>query len=447
MPAIKFSRNDSGQLILPFAALLTGVVLFAGLSLDAGILYITKARLSNAVDSACMTGVKNLWQGQSTAAAVATNVFNANYGSNPPTPTITFPTDAYGNQEVNVTATANVTTLFIGILSPFKVLPVNATATATKGNLVMTIVLDRSGSMCGGTNKCDSGVTGDNGGEALQSAVPTFVGDFDNATDQVGMVSFSSNASIDVPIGYNFTTAIDNAISAMKFTGGTFGTGAGTGSVLSSTEGPPMSLAQLQNDSITAQPGQNIVKVVVYVTDGLMNTIQDNFACPSNILINYGGHDSGSQVDMFDPNAGTDWGHYTSGTGFPYDTKGDICKNSKNQIVTKFPSQQSGTQVTLSQTAVTTEAQYRAIQTAISMREESPLPTYIFTIGVGSSVSSSTQAFLAQLANDPSYSTYVSGQPAGLFFYIQDCPSTTCTTAVQQAFQTIAAKVMLRLTQ
>ena len=124
MPAIKFSRNDSGQLILPFAALLTGVVLFAGLSLDAGILYITKARLSNAVDSACMTGVKNLWQGQSTAAAVATNVFNANYGSNPPTPTITFPTDAYGNQEVNVTATANVTTLFIGILSPFKVLPV-----------------------------------------------------------------------------------------------------------------------------------------------------------------------------------------------------------------------------------------------------------------------------------------------------------------------------------
>jgi|HubBroStandDraft_1064217.scaffolds.fasta_scaffold78841_2 Flp pilus assembly protein TadG len=447
MRAIKLFRDESGQLILPFATLLTVVVLFAGLSLDAGILYITKARLSNAVDSACMTAVKNLYQGQSTAAAVATNVFNANFGNNAPTPAVTFPTDAYGNQEVNVTATANVTTLFIGILSRFKVLPVNATATATRGNLVMTVVLDRSGSMCGGTNKCDPGVTGDNGGVALQSAVPAFVGDFDNTTDQVGMVSFSSNASIDVPIGYNFITNIDNAVAAMKFTGGTFGTGAGTGSLLSTTQGPPMSLAKLQNDSITGQPGQNIVRVVVYVTDGLMNTIQDNFACPSTTLINYGGHDSGSQVDMFDPGAGTDWGHYTSGTGFPYDTKGDICKSSKGQIVTKFPSQQSGTQVAFSQSAVTTEAQYRAIQTAISMRTESPIPTFVFTIGVGSGLTSSTQAFLAQLANDPSYSTYITGQPAGLFFYIPNCPSTACTTDVQQAFQTIAAKVMLRLTQ
>jgi hypothetical protein len=81
------------------------------------------------------------------------------------------------------------------------------------------------------------------------------------------------------------------------------------------------------------------------------------------------------------------------------------------------------------------------------MRTESPIPTFVFTIGVGSGVTSSTQAFLAQLANDPSYSTYITGQPAGLFFYIPNCPSTACTTDVQQAFQTIAAKVMLRLTQ
>jgi len=81
------------------------------------------------------------------------------------------------------------------------------------------------------------------------------------------------------------------------------------------------------------------------------------------------------------------------------------------------------------------------------LRTETPIPTFIFTIGMGSGISASTQAFLAQLANDPSYSTYISGQPAGLFFYIPNCPSATCTTAVQKAFQTIAAKVMLRLTQ
>jgi Flp pilus assembly protein TadG len=439
-------KRTEGQLVVAFAALLPVIVLFAGLALDSGLLYVTKARLSNAVDSACLTAVKNLWQGQTTAAAVASNVFNANFGSNAPTPTITFPTDASGDQQVKVTATASVSTVFMGLLST-QAVPVSATAVATRGDLVMSIVLDRSGSMCGGTNKCDSGVTGDNGGVALQSAVPTFVSDFDESVDRVGMVSFASNATVDVPISYSFKTAITNGMTTMKFTGGTFGTGAGTGATLSATQGPPLSLAQLQNDAVPVQPGQNIVKVVVYFTDGLMNTIQDNFACPATTLINYGGHDSGSQVDMFDPAAATDWGHYTSGTGFPYDAKGDICKTASRQLVTTFLSQQSGTQQSLTQSNVTAEAKYRAIQTAIAMRTETPIPTFIFTIGVGSGISSSTQAFLGQLANDPSYSTYISGQPSGLFFYIPNCPSTTCTTAVQKAFQTIAAKVMLRLTQ
>jgi Flp pilus assembly protein TadG len=443
----KFLRRDEGQLAMAFAALLTVIVLFTGLALDAGLLYVTKARLSNSVDSACLTAVKNLWQGQTTATAVATNVFNANFGDNAPTPTVTFPTDSSGNQQVKVTATTNVNTLFIGILSNLKTLPVSANAVATRGDLVMSIVLDRSGSMCGGVNKCDSGVVGNNGGVAIQSAVPTFIGDFDEKTDQIGMVSFASNARIDTPIAYTFKQPITNAVNGMAFSGGTFGTGAGIGSVLSSTQGPPLSLAQIQTDSITVKPGQNVVKVIVYFTDGLMNTVQDTFACPAATLINYGGHDSGSQVDIFDPNTGTDWGHYTSGTGFPYDANGDICKNASRQIVTTFPSQQYGTQKSLSQSTVTAEAKYRAIQTAITLRTETPIPTFIFTIGVGSGISTSTQAFLAQLANDPSYSTYVSGQPAGLFFYIPNCPSSTCTTAVQKAFQTIAAKVMLRLTQ
>src|SRR5580698_10219025 len=98
-------KRTEGQLVVAFAALLPVIVLFAGLALDSGLLYVTKARLSNAVDSACLTAVKNLWQGQTTAAAVASNVFNANFGSNAPTPTITFPTDASGDQQVKVTAT------------------------------------------------------------------------------------------------------------------------------------------------------------------------------------------------------------------------------------------------------------------------------------------------------------------------------------------------------
>ena len=150
------------------------------------------------------------------------------------------------------------------------------------------------------------------------------------------------------------------------------------------------------------------------------------------------------------PSATTDWGHYTSGTGFQYTTGGDICKDINGNIVTKFPSQQSGTQVTFSQSAVTTEAQWRATQTAIALRTESPIPTHIFTIGLGSGVSTTTQAFLAKLANDPKYpATYIKGQPAGMFFYIPSCTGTdlsACKIKLNTAFQTIAASILLRLT-
>jgi hypothetical protein len=364
--------------------------------------------------------------------------------------------DTYGDQQVKVTATASVNTLFVRYLSQWASVPVSDTAVSTRGKLVMSIVLDRSGSMCGGTEHCDPGVTGDNGGEALKSAVPTFIGNFNDTTDEVTLGSFSSNATVDYTINYNFKTPIATAVSALSFTGGTFGTGAGTAPIQSNTLGAPLSLAQLQNNSVPILAGQNVVKVIVYFTDGLMNTVQDPIYCngkggTGSTLINYGGHDSGSQVDFFDPtSATTDWGHYTSGTGFPYTSGGAICTDITGNIVAKFPSQSQGTQVTLSQSAVTADAKYRAIQTAITLRTESPVPTYIFTIGLGTGVTTTTQAFLAQLANDSNYpATYINGQPAGLFFYIPNCTGsalTACKSQLNTAFQTIAAKVLLRLT-
>ena len=437
-----------------YALVLSILILFAGMAIDSGLLYVTKAKLSAAVDSATLTGMKNLQSGQSAAAAMATDIFDANYGGSPPTPAVTFPTDSNGNLQVHVTGTVYVHTLFMRYLSQWREVPVSDTAVATRANLIMSIVLDRSGSMCGGTVSCPEGVSGDDGGEALLSAVPTFVGRFDNTLDQVALISFSENSTINFAIGYNFATPITNAVAAMQFAGGTFGTGAGTGALLSSTTGAPLSLADEQNSSATVTPRENVIKVVVYFTDGLMNTIQDKFHCggTSNntlTLLNYGGFDSGSDVDIFDPTSATNVfdSDYAGGSGgFKYDAKGDICTNASGGKVTQFVSQQYGNK-NFSRANVTAEAQFRAIQTAIAMRTESPVPTYIYTIGLGDSVTTSTQDFLAQLANDPSYSTYISGQPAGEFFYIPDCPSSQCTTEVDTVFETIAAKVLLRLTE
>src|ERR1700734_2504525 len=112
-------KSDRGQTIIVFALLFSTLVLFTGLALDAGLLYATKAKLSSSVDGACLAGMKNLTLGQTAAATLATNIFNANYGNNPPVPAVTFPTDQYGNQQVRVSATTNVSTYFIRLISAF----------------------------------------------------------------------------------------------------------------------------------------------------------------------------------------------------------------------------------------------------------------------------------------------------------------------------------------
>jgi len=71
---------------------------------------------------------------------------------------------------------------------------------------------------------------------------------------------------------------------------------------------------------------------------------------------------------------------------------------------------------------------------------------------LGSGVDTTTKGLLETLANvkSPLYGgTYTAGQPDGLFFYIPDCSAhvTDCNNSINQVFQTIAAKVLLRLTQ
>src|ERR1700733_10880882 len=338
MSDANFVRNDRGQTIIIFALLFSVLVLFTGLALDAGLLYATKAKLSSSVDGACLAGMKNLALGQPAAATLATNIFNANYGANPPIPTITFPLDQNNNQQVKVTATANVNTYFIRLISAFATVPVSDTAVSTRGKLIMSILLDRSGSM----------IT-DGGESALQAAVPAFVKNFNDALDEVGLISFADNAEIDYSIAYNFTSPITSDINSMPFGGGTFGSGAGTGALLSAAQGPPLSMAGAQVDSIPIQPGQNAVKVIVYFTDGLMNTVQDNFNCPAKVLLNYGGFDNqGSQYgDIFDPSSKTTIFGTANSSGFPYNTAGTVCKTASGTSgtnVTTFTSQIDGSQ-------------------------------------------------------------------------------------------------------
>ena len=412
-------RNDNGQIVVLLAVCLTVILMFLALSVDVGFAYVTRAKLSRAVDAACLEAMKNLSQGQAMARTLAQSSFNANYptsglDANAPVLTINFTTDTYGQTMVTVGATATIRTFFMRIVPKYRTLTVSNTAEATRGKLVMTLVLDRSGSM-----KNNGGST------ALPPAVTTFVTYFDNTNDEVAMVSYASNAAVNVAINYNFKTPITNAVNALSFSGGTFGPGG-------------LTLAKAQNDSVTVLPGQNVVKVVVYFTDGYVNEIQDTFNCPAATLINYGGYDSGTSVDFFDPTNGTDWGGVDSHGYPPYDSHPHYCTG-----VTKFTSAINGSSKSFTRSNVTADASYRALQTAIAMRTENP-GMYVYAIGLGSNVD---QAFLKQIANDPGSSTYNSAEPTGMAVFATNCPSSQCTTELQQVFQTIAARILLRLAQ
>jgi hypothetical protein len=93
---------------------------------------------------------------------------------------------------------------------------------------------------------------------------------------------------------------------------------------------------------------------------------------------------------------------------------------------------------------VSAEAVYRSLQVANAMRAEG---IYIYSIGLGSDPN---LTFLQEIANDPASPTYDSTQPVGEAIMAPNCStpnSQTCNTQLQQVFQTIASRILLRLTQ
>jgi hypothetical protein len=408
---------ESGQVIILLVFGMTLLVMFAGLAIDSGLAYMTKARLVRAVDASCLTGMKNLAQGHDPATTLASSSFNANYPTTgldaiPPVVNVGFLTSTNGQKVVAVTGTATIRTFFMRIVPTFKTLTITASAQATRGKLAMTMGLDRSGSMAN-----------NGGGTALLAAAPTFIKYFDDDSDEAAMAEFSSFARLDFPIGHDFVTPITNAINAMqgKFAGATFGLGA-------------LTIAKTQEDSVSGGPNDNLVKVVVYFTDGYVNTIQDTLNCNGTMtLYNFGGYDSGSSVGFFKPTDGTQLATFDGNHTWSPST---YCLSKLSGFVSAI----DGHTKAFNRTNVTADAKYRSLQVTNAMRAEG---ITVYSIGLGSSID---QAFLRQIANDPASATYDPNQPVGMAVFASSCPSQTCTIQLQQVFQTIAARIMLRLT-
>ena len=271
-------QHDSGQSMLLFVLFMFVLLLFVGLGIDLGFAYITRAQLSKAVDAACLTGIR-AYRSDKIALAedLAKSSFQANYGTSgrdqvAPSPNVQF-NDTIGASHPNVTldvdASSTINTFFIRILPAllpdgpsWKTLTVNSSAQATRPNLIMSLVLDRSSSMAGNS-----------GMKNLKIAVPQFIDHFDDKLDRASMSSFSCAARVDASMESPFKADIKSKVSAFVPDGWTC-----------SEAG--LEKGREQNFNVSIKPKEKVVKVIVFFTDGLANTWQYVFQCGANLGTN-----------------------------------------------------------------------------------------------------------------------------------------------------------------
>jgi len=387
--------KESGNILVLFALLLPLLLLFVGLGIDFGFAFLTEAQLAKGADAASLAAMRNLGRGQVEASAIGQSEFALNYNANsnlnasPPSMSITYSSDSYGEPIVNVVDTAKIHTFFIGIAG-FPTLTIAAASQATRPPVILSLVLDKSGSML---------LNG--GSTALPPSLIDFLGYFIEGTDQLGEVSFSSIATQDVAISKTFQTPITNSVTGMAFGGATFAQGG-------------LLDAQTQVQGVS-NPPPNAVNVVVFFTDGWANTNQDTLGeaavgwCSGVFCMN---PTTGSTISYSSGNVGS-------------------CNGSST-----FPSQDPSlaNPAQLTELNISTESDYRAVQSANTMRTQG---ITVYSIGLGDKINTT---YLQELANDPASPTYNASEPSGIAAFAPTASD------LDSAFQTIASKILLRLT-
>ena len=413
--------RENGQSLIMYVFLMMILILFVGLGIDLGFAYVTRANLSKAVDAACLSGIRSFPSGTITASALASSMFKANYGqpgrdTGSITPNIRWGKDDGNNTILDVDATATMNTFFIRLLPTWKTLSVKSKAESTRMNVIMSLVLDWSGSMFTRPPDGSGGALDGN----LTSAVNTFIEKFDDDSDRASMSTFGSFAQVNVSMRYNFTTPIENAEKNLSNLGRTFSQG-----------GLTNGFQQIQ--SVSLNTGEKVLKVIVFFTDGFANTFQDNFSgCGVRNL---------GQGDPFNSPANGPWGYdpmnpnngntLSCGASSFYSVGGNLGGTIYNAGTVTISSNNQN---------IWREGQLRALETANAARNAGIL---IYSIGLGTDPARINQTFLKQIANvnDPSNPTFNSDQPSG------DAVFAPTAEDLQTAFETIANKILLRLTK
>jgi Putative Flp pilus-assembly TadE/G-like/von Willebrand factor type A domain len=398
----KNKPGKDGQMLLVFAFLLPVLLMFAGLAIDLGFAYVTKTTLSKAVDAAALDGMRNPQPGASSghgdcAKCVQYQLRNSarprRYSSRGQH------RHHYGcQQQLRRKCQRHRHDQHFLHSHPVRIQNLDRQFQFT-GDAPQAHHVAGAGPL-GSMNL-------NGGAQALPPAVDSFLTYFDDVRDQVAMVSFSSTARVDVTIRTGFTSIITSTVNRMPFGGATY------------TRGGLLN-GQTQIDSIPTVPGENVVKVAVFFTDGWANTVNDTLNCPPSTSLNFGG--------CSPPEAAVGW---CRGVSF----MDPITGNGRSCGAAQFPSQSAGSMQAINAANIATDAMYRSVLVANSMRTQNIV---VYSIGLGDKIS---QPFLQQIANDPASPTFNPNQPVG------EAVFAPTPADLQGVFQIIAAKILLRLSR
>jgi Flp pilus assembly protein TadG len=430
-------QSEGGQTLLMFVFFLVVLILFIGLGIDLGFAYITKAQLSKGVDAACLAGMINLSQGQTQAIAMATSTFYANYPGGgrdvngvPPVPSVTFSNDTTCSPPtvlINVQATAHINTYFIRVMpaiiptANWSQLTISDSAQATRSHLIVTLVLDRSGSMdpVNGTTK---------GGIYLPGAVSDFISHFDDTQDEASVVSFASTAAVDFPIQAPFRSQIGAVASNLQYEGGTYSPGGLTNGLL-------------QEESVQVASCEAAVKAVVFFTDGRANMVEQTLSCGQ--AFDFGGFDVSGEGAAFFP---------TNTPELPASNQGSInCSAEPDggsmggsgclgcSGVNSYNSPLTGPSAPFTTDGITADSEYDCIQIANQMRAQG---IYVYAIGLTSAPNQAVNSnFLYEVANDTNSPTYDATMLTGQAKFSNQ------GSDLDSLFNQIAEQILLRLTK
>jgi Flp pilus assembly protein TadG len=268
-------RKGRKGITLVLAGLLAGVTLpLVGLAIDASLLYVVRTELSSAVDAAALAGARSLNRGMDLASqsASATATANAFFSANFPnghlnathvvfTPAVA--ESSYRTRTVTMTASADAPSYFMRLLG-FGATTVRALGQASRRDVNLVLVLDRSGSMAAAMSD-------------MTAAATAFVDRFAEGRDNVGLIVFSNSTVIAFPSPSpsgpesDFKSASPNVDTLIGETD--------NGGNTSTAQALWLAYQELVKRN---EPGA--LNLIVFFTDGRPNTVIANFNDPTPSL-------------------------------------------------------------------------------------------------------------------------------------------------------------------